>query len=69
MNDTQVKELLKLKGQIAQASTIKSFNAVATEALKWAVKNLPNDKINKEALIRLISESRNRILTKKRKGK
>jgi hypothetical protein len=67
MNDVQAKELLRLKAQIAQAGSVKAFNSIATEALKWAVKNLPNDGINKQGLINLISESRKRILNKRRK--
>ena len=67
MNDQQAKELLRLKSQIAQASTVKAFNSIATEALKWAVKNLPNDGINKQGLINLITETRKRIQNKRRK--
>ena len=67
MNDAQAKELLRLKREVAQATTVKTFNAIATEALKWATKNLPNDGVNKQGLINLINETRKRIQSKRRK--
>lgn len=67
MNDQQIKELLRLKSEIAQARTVKALYLITAEAIKWASKNLPNDGIHRRSLIYLIEETQKRIQSKRRK--
>lgn len=67
MNEKKAKELLELKRKIAQATTAKEFNTIATYALKWGKDNLSAGDINMQSIIKLITEQKQ--ILQKRKGK